>query len=143
MSFTLKFTAQAEADLNALGEDANLLKRFKAVRKALGYLETNPRHPGLNTHKYSALIGHNGEEIFEAYAENKTPAAYRIFWFYGPEKKEITIVAITPHPWPREIASMTGRKPEAGEGMEQRGEAGAQGRKKWRRERDSNPRYGY
>lgn len=98
MSFALKFTEQAESDLKALEEDKSLLKRLKAVRKALGYLETNPRHPGLNTHKYSALIGPNGEEIFEAYAENKTPAAYRIFWFYGPDKKEITIIAITPHP---------------------------------------------
>ena len=98
MTFSLKFTPQAEADLDALETDKSLLKRLKAVRKALGYLETNPRHPGLNTHKYSALIGPNGEEIFEAYAENKTPAAYRIFWFYGPDKKEITIIAITPHP---------------------------------------------
>jgi len=98
MSFSLKFTLQAEADLDALEADESKQKRLKAVRKSLGYLETNPRHPSLNTHKYSALSGANGEEIFEAYAENKTPAAYRIFWFYGPEKKEITIIAITPHP---------------------------------------------
>lgn len=98
MSFTLKFTEQAEADLHALEDDNSLLKRFEAVRKALGFLETNPRHPGLNTLKFSALSGPNGEEIFEAYAENNTPAAYRIFWFYGPEKKDVTILAITPHP---------------------------------------------
>ena len=98
MSFALKFTKQAEADFKSLEVDSSLLKRFKAVRKALAYLEVNPRHPGLNTHKYSSLSGPNGEEIFEAYAENRTPAAYRIFWFYGPEKKEITIIAITPHP---------------------------------------------
>ncbi len=98
MSFDLKFTEQAEADLKSLEEDPGRLKRFKAVRKALGYLENNPRHPGLNTHKYSALSGPDGEEIFEAYAENKTAAAYRIFWFYGPDTKEITIIAITPHP---------------------------------------------
>jgi hypothetical protein len=54
-------------------------------------------HPGLKTHKFSSLSGPSGEEIFEAYAENNTPAAYRIFWFYGPGKKEITIIAITPH----------------------------------------------
>lgn len=98
MTFTLKFTFQAEKDLQSLKADKSFLKRLKAVHKALGYLETNPRHPSLNTHKYSAIIGPNGEEIFEAYAENKTPAAYRIFWFYGPDKKEITIVAITSHP---------------------------------------------
>ena len=61
-------------------------------------LETNPRHPSLHTHKYESLRRPRGEEVFEAYAENRTPAAYRIFWFYGPGKDEITIVAITPHP---------------------------------------------
>ena len=55
-------------------------------------------HPSLNTHKYTAIEGPNGEEIFEAYTENKTPAAYRIFWYYGPDKNQITVVAITKHP---------------------------------------------
>jgi hypothetical protein len=31
-------------------------------------------------------------------AQNKTPGADRIFWCYGPEKGEMTIIAITPHP---------------------------------------------
>ncbi|MCX6880549.1 MAG: hypothetical protein NTW21_43100 [Verrucomicrobia bacterium] len=56
------------------------------------------KHPGLNTHKYSSLKVLGGEDIFEAYAENKTPAAWRIFWHYGPGKKQITILTITPHP---------------------------------------------
>lgn len=43
-------------------------------------------------------MGAHGEEIFEAYAENHTPTAYRIFWHYGPGSQIITIVAITPHP---------------------------------------------
>lgn len=97
-AFKLLFTKQADSDLNLLEENTNLKKRLKSVRKALGYLETNPRHPSLNTHKYTSLEGGDGEEIFEAYAENKTPAAYRIFWHYGPDKKTITIIAITPHP---------------------------------------------
>jgi hypothetical protein len=98
MSFQLLFTPQASTDLDHLEKNKALLKRFKTVRKALGYLETNPRHPSLNTHKYSSIMGPNSEEVFEAYAENKTPAAYRIFWYYGPDKKEITIIAITAHP---------------------------------------------
>ena len=98
MTFDLLFTPQAVSDLGKLENAPALLKRLKAVRKALGFLQLNPRHPGLNTHKFSSLSGPNGEEVFEAYAENKTPAAYRIFWFYGPEKKHITIIAITPHP---------------------------------------------
>jgi hypothetical protein len=96
--FKLLFTIQASQDFDHLENEPSLLKRFKAVRKALGYLESNPRHPSLNTHKYSSLQGPSGEEVFEAYAENNTPAAYRIFWYYGPGKKQITIIAITPHP---------------------------------------------
>ena len=98
MNFELKFTDRASADLDALEADVSLIKRFKAVQKALGLLETNPRHPSLKTHKYSSLMGAFGNEVFEAYAENKTPAAWRIFWFYGPMKGQITILAITPHP---------------------------------------------
>jgi hypothetical protein len=98
MPFVLKFTERADLDLGALESNPALAKRLKSVRKALGYLETNPRHPSLNTHKYTALIGPNGEDILEAYAENNTPGAYRIFWMYGPGKNVITIIAITPHP---------------------------------------------
>ena len=98
MTFTLLFTKQASSDLDELEQDRGLLKRLKAVRKALAYLETNPKHPSLNTHKYESLSESGVAEVFEAYAENKTPAAYRIFWCYGPNKKEITILAITPHP---------------------------------------------
>jgi hypothetical protein len=97
-AFSLRWTAEAVRNLRKLEHDRGLSKRLKAVRKALAYLETNPRHPGLNTHKYESLAGENGEDIFEAYAESKTPAAFRIFWHYGPGKSVITIVAITPHP---------------------------------------------
>jgi hypothetical protein len=98
MSFDLKFTIQANTVLDELEQNRALAKRLKAVRKALAYLESNPRHPGLNTHKFTSISGPNGEDIFEAYAENQTPGAYRIFWFYGPGKNVITVIAITPHP---------------------------------------------
>jgi hypothetical protein len=97
-SFEIFLSKQAEEDLAAIEKDESLLKRVKAVNKALAYLQSNPKHPSLHTHKYSALSGPNGEEIFEAYAENKTPAAYRIFWYYGPLKKQITVIAILKHP---------------------------------------------
>ena len=98
MRFRLLFTREASDNLDRLEADQGLAKRLKAVRKALALLETNPRHPGLNTHKFSSLRGPDGEDVFEAYAESKTPAAYRIFWIYGPNQGEITIVAITSHP---------------------------------------------
>ncbi len=98
MVFELRFTGRASIQLDALESDISLAKRLKAVRKALGLLEANPRHPGLNTHKFESIKGPNGEEVFEAYAENKTPDAWRIFWIYGPGRNQITILAITPHP---------------------------------------------
>ncbi len=59
-----------------------------------------PRHPGLQTPEYSSLEHpfDPAGKVFEAHAQNKTPGAYRIFWCYGPGKKEITLIAITPHP---------------------------------------------
>lgn len=98
MSFSLLFTDLANANLDDLEENKSQFKRLKAVRKALGYLEKNPRHSSLNTHKYTSLVGPNNAEVFEAYAENKTPAAYRIFWCYGPKEKQITVLSITSHP---------------------------------------------
>lgn len=98
MSFFLSFTPTAKADLKELKETAHLQKRFKAVFKALRFLQENPRHPSLQTHEYSSFKGPHGEKVFEAYAEQDTPAAYRIFFFYGRQKGEIIIVAVTPHP---------------------------------------------
>ena len=73
---------------------------FKQVVKCIELLQSNPRHPGLNTHEYHSIENPYDAhtKVFEAYAQNRTPGAYRIFWCYGPEKGEITIIAITPHP---------------------------------------------
>ncbi len=98
MPFFIDMTLRARAELGALEHNPAQIKRLKAVRKAMYLLEINPRHPGLNTHKYSSMFGPNDEDVFEAYAENNTPGAYRIFWMYGPGKDVITIVAITAHP---------------------------------------------
>ena len=98
MSFFLSFTPGVKQDLKELKKSANLEKRFKAVSKALKLLADNPRHPGLQTHPYTSLCGPNGEKVFEAYAEQNTPAAYRVFFYYGKAQGEIVIFAITPHP---------------------------------------------
>ncbi len=98
MSFKLLFTEEASNALDKLETNKSSEKIFKAVRKSLGYLETNPRHPGLNTHKFTSFRGPDDQEVFEAYAQNNTPGAYRVFWCYGPNKLEIIILAITAHP---------------------------------------------
>jgi hypothetical protein len=73
---------------------------FKQIHKCVQLLRANPRHPGLATHEYHSLAHPYDDEqkVFEAYAQNRTPGAYRVFWCYGPKAKQITIIAITPHP---------------------------------------------
>lgn len=96
MRFDLNITPTAKEALKQLKDNPTLIKRYKAVSKALKYLQENPKHPSLQTHPYYSLKGPKGEKIFGAYAEQNTPAAYRIFFYYGPRKGEITIFAITP-----------------------------------------------
>jgi plasmid stabilization system protein ParE len=96
--YGLIFTPQADADLREIETNPAKRKILKAVRKTLGLLETNLRHPSLQTHEFTSLKGPSGEKVFEAYVQQKTPGAYRVFWYYGPERNQITIVSITPHP---------------------------------------------
>ncbi len=96
--FEILTTKEVEEQLIRLRADKGLTKQYKAVKKTLLLLSKNPRHPGLHTHEFTTLKGPKEEKVFEAYSEQATPAAYRIFWYYGPEKNQITVVAITPHP---------------------------------------------
>ncbi len=72
---------------------------FKQLNKCIDLLLENPRHPGLNTHEFRSLLNpyDEKEKVFEAYAQQKTPAAYRVFWCYGPGRGQITILSITRH----------------------------------------------
>jgi len=96
--FELEWTEEAREIYNLLKGDASQKKRYKAVKKTIGFLAINPRHNSLQTHEYLSLKGPNGEKVFEAYAEQNTPAAYRVFWYYGSSRGIITIFAITSHP---------------------------------------------
>jgi len=96
--FEIYLTDHAREQLNALKTDRGLSKRYKAVVKTIRFLCENPHHPGLSTHEFTTLKGPKGEKVFEAYAEQRTPAAYRVFWYYGPGEDRITVIAVTPHP---------------------------------------------
>ena len=96
--FEIFLTDEAKNQLERLKKDKGLEKRYNAVKKAIRFLSENPRHKSLKTPEFTSLIGPKREKIFEAYAEQSTPAAYRIFWRYGPNKNQITIIAITSHP---------------------------------------------
>jgi len=96
--FELRWSDEAKATYERLKNSPSDKTRYEAVKKTLSYLANNPRHRSLQTHPFLSLKGPGGEKIFEAYAQQKTPAAYRVFWYYGPSKGVITVLAITPHP---------------------------------------------
>lgn len=100
MPFQLRFTTEARQQLLDLEHHENRrdLDKLRRVRRCLGLIEANPRHPGLHSHKYTDLRGANGEDVWESYVENNTPSAWRVFWHYGPEPGVITILSIIPHP---------------------------------------------
>ena len=85
-------------NLKTLSKDE--VKLFKKWSKALRFLSTNPLHSGLNSHEITSLSQKYGKKIFESYLENHTPGAARMFWTYGPERGDITILALESHPEP-------------------------------------------
>jgi len=98
MKFSLVFTKEAEIQLKKLKNDRGKAKQYKAVVKSLKLLKENPRHPSLQSHKYRTLKGPDGEDIFEAYAQQNTPSTYRIFFCYSKKKEQIVVISIIPHP---------------------------------------------
>lgn len=95
MAISLRFTPEARDGLEELKKDKIKLKR---VQKCLGLIQSDSKHPGLRTHKYCSIKTEDGGDLFQSYVENKTPAAWRVFWHWGPGESTITIVAIAPHP---------------------------------------------
>lgn len=71
---------------------------YRRLKKAILLLADNPRHPGLHSHEIDVLTKRYGISVWESYLENNTPAAGRIFWAFGPDRGEITILSIMPHP---------------------------------------------
>lgn len=105
MTRQLQFTNEAAETLARLRKNPAQQGLCRQLLKTLGLMETNLRHPSLNTHVFESLKGPNGEKIFEAYAQNNTPGAYRVFFYYGPDiisgkerRPVLTIFALVPHP---------------------------------------------
>lgn len=96
----LLFTKEAADRLRELRADPGLSKRYKAVKGALDKMRANLRHPGLHTHEFHCRPCPHGGKLFEAYAQNRTPTAFRIYWCYAPPPPPdtIMIVQISEHP---------------------------------------------
>ena len=116
MSFNLVWTTEADSQfrkLQAVAAQAFSARRqkektksskveglFKQLLKCITLLKENPKHPGLQTHEYTSIEHpyESEQKVFEAYVQNNTPRAYRVFWCYGPKRGEITIITIMQHP---------------------------------------------
>jgi hypothetical protein len=97
--FQINLDPEARAQLEHLQKSPAFTRQYKAASKAIWLLAENPRHPGLHTHEFKGRACPHGGKLFEAYAQNRTPGAYRVFWCYEPGARDtVPIVAITPHP---------------------------------------------
>ena len=101
----IRLTESAREELRRLRATPADSGRYKQALKTIELLAANLRHPSLKTHEFQSLSGPAGEEVFEAYVQNRTPGAYRVFFYYGPDRIEhgkripvVTVFAITAHP---------------------------------------------
>ena len=79
-------------------------KLYRQMGKAMKLLSVDPRHPGLQSHEITSLSQRYGTKVWESYLENNTPSAGRIFWVFGPNSSQITIIGLEPHPSDRRNA---------------------------------------
>ena len=89
-------------DLKQKNKSGKLIKKeaqlYKKLGKTLRQLAMNPAYPGLETHDIEALTQRYGMKVWQSYLENNKPAAGRIYWVYGPNRGDITIIGLEPHP---------------------------------------------
>jgi hypothetical protein len=90
MKRELRFKPVADEQLSLLEKDPTCRGILKQVRKTLAYLETDLHTPSLQTHEYKSLTKRYGRKIFEAYVQQSTPGAYRVFWYYGDDEIDRT-----------------------------------------------------
>ena len=65
---------------------------------ALKKLASDPMYPSLHTHEIEPLSKRYGMKVWQSYLENKNSKARRMFWVYGPDHKDITIIGLELHP---------------------------------------------
>ena len=73
-------------------------KLYKKWGSALKKLSENPNYPALHTHEISQLTKRYKLKVWQSYLENNTSSAMRMYWVYGPNKNDITIIGLEPHP---------------------------------------------
>ena len=86
----------ARAEQGGLSGDE--ARTFRKLVKVVGFLAVNPRHNSLSTHEIDELSRLHGVKIFKAILKIGRRPRGGCFWAYGPNKGEITVLALEPHP---------------------------------------------
>lgn len=62
--FKIKFTEEADSQFLNLQQSKDKKIQFKAVGKALAYMDANLRYPSLKTHKFDGMPSPFGGDVF-------------------------------------------------------------------------------
>ena len=90
---------QKYRDCTATKSEVQLYKKWGSALKKLA---ENPMYPGLNSHVIDELSHRYGMKVWQSYLENKKSGAMRMYWVYGPEHQQITVIGLEPHPEDKE-----------------------------------------
>ena len=81
-----------------IGKTHKFKNLLNLMTLALKLLSADPFYPSLQTHEIEPLSRRYGMKVWQSYLENKTSGAMRMYWVYGPDQKDITIIGLEPHP---------------------------------------------
>ena len=106
MSFTIRMGIPEMLELwtelsqkNATGTISKKeLSLYQKWGKAMRLLSQDPSYPSLHTHDIEPLTKRYGIKVWQSYLENNTSHAMRMYWVYGPDRQDITIIGLEPHP---------------------------------------------
>jgi hypothetical protein len=62
MKFKIGFAKLADSQMDILEMDKSKKGILKQVNKVLGFMETNLKHPSLNTHKFDEMASPFGDD---------------------------------------------------------------------------------
>jgi hypothetical protein len=66
--YQLRFATLARETLDLLDGSPQYVAKLRKVRRALGLLQINPRHPGLHSHQYENFLGVPKEKVWDSYS---------------------------------------------------------------------------
>ena len=106
MSFTIRMGIPKMLELwtelsqkNATGTISKKeLSLYNKWGKAMRLLSQDPSYPSLHTHDIEPLTKRYGVKVWQSYPENNTSHAMRMYWVYGQDRQDITIIGLEPHP---------------------------------------------